>query len=77
MNTNAAIFSRLTARILEKNEGHRNMSDPKSQRPIYPDFAGKVALVTGSSRGIGAETACFLAANEVKVAVNGRHAEAV
>jgi 3-oxoacyl-[acyl-carrier protein] reductase len=34
-------------------------------------------LVTGSSRGIGAETARFLAANQVKVVVNGRQAEAV
>jgi 3-oxoacyl-[acyl-carrier protein] reductase len=45
--------------------------------PVYPDLAGKVALVTGSSRGIGAETARRLAANKVKVVVNGRQAEAV
>jgi 3-oxoacyl-[acyl-carrier protein] reductase len=53
------------------------MSDPKSPRSVYPDLAGKVALVTGSSRGIGAETARYLAANKVKVVINGRQAEAV
>lgn len=45
--------------------------------PIFPDLAGKVAVVTGSSRGIGAETARYLAANRVKVVVNGRDAEAL
>lgn len=53
------------------------MSDPRRLHPTYPDLAGKVALVTGSSRGIGAETARYLAANDVKVVVNGRRAEAV
>jgi 3-oxoacyl-[acyl-carrier protein] reductase len=48
-----------------------------SKRAHYPDLAGKIALVTGSSRGIGAETARYLAANHVKVVINGRHAEAV
>jgi 3-oxoacyl-[acyl-carrier protein] reductase len=38
----------------------------------YPDLEGKVAFVTGGSRGIGAETARLLAANGVRVAVNGR-----
>ena len=40
--------------------------------PTYPDLAGKVAVVTGSSRGIGAATCRALAANGVKVVVNGR-----
>ena len=38
----------------------------------YPDLDGKVAFVTGGSRGIGADTARVLAANGARVAVNGR-----
>jgi 3-oxoacyl-[acyl-carrier protein] reductase len=45
--------------------------------PIFPDLAGKVALVTGGSKGIGAATVRALAANEVRVAVNGREQEAI
>jgi 3-oxoacyl-[acyl-carrier protein] reductase len=40
--------------------------------PTFPDLAGKVALVTGGSKGIGASTVHALAANGVRVAVNGR-----
>ncbi|WP_067168509.1 SDR family NAD(P)-dependent oxidoreductase [Microtetraspora niveoalba] len=45
--------------------------------PRYPDLAGKVALVTGGSRGIGAETCRALAANGCEVAVNGRDRAAI
>jgi 3-oxoacyl-[acyl-carrier protein] reductase len=38
----------------------------------YADLAGKVAVVTGGSRGIGAATAAGLAANGAAVAVVGR-----
>jgi 3-oxoacyl-[acyl-carrier protein] reductase len=40
--------------------------------PTYPDLAGKVAVVTGGSGGIGAATCRLLAANRARVAVNGR-----
>jgi len=45
---------------------------PDRPIPTYPDLAGKVALVTGGSKGIGAETARMLAANGVRVAVAAR-----
>jgi 3-oxoacyl-[acyl-carrier protein] reductase len=38
----------------------------------YPDLAGKVAVVTGGSRGIGAAAAAALAVNGALVAVVGR-----
>jgi 3-oxoacyl-[acyl-carrier protein] reductase len=45
--------------------------------PIYPDLAGKVAIVTGGSRGLGAMTSRAFAANGIKVAVNGRDSSAI
>jgi 3-oxoacyl-[acyl-carrier protein] reductase len=45
--------------------------------PRFPDLAGKVALVTGGSKGIGAATVRALAANDVRVAVNGREQEPI
>jgi 3-oxoacyl-[acyl-carrier protein] reductase len=41
--------------------------------PIFPDLAGKVAVVTGGSRGIGAATCRMLAHNRVRVVVAARH----
>jgi 3-oxoacyl-[acyl-carrier protein] reductase len=38
----------------------------------YPDLAGKVAVVTGGSRGIGAATSRYLADNGVRVAAVAR-----
>jgi 3-oxoacyl-[acyl-carrier protein] reductase len=43
----------------------------------YPDLAGKTAIVTGGSRGIGAATAAALAGNGVAVAVIGRDEDAL
>src|SRR5439155_17861118 len=43
----------------------------------YADLKGKVAVVTGGSRGIGAATVRALAEHGVRVAVNGRDPDAV
>jgi 3-oxoacyl-[acyl-carrier protein] reductase len=56
------------------------MSTSESDRktpPAYPDLAGKVAVVTGGSRGIGAATARALGAHGVVVAVVGREQAAI
>src|SRR6266545_2476506 len=45
--------------------------------PIYPDLAGKVAVVTGGSRGIGAASCRLLAASGARVVVNGREPAAI
>jgi 3-oxoacyl-[acyl-carrier protein] reductase len=45
--------------------------------PTYPDLAGKVAVVSGGSRGIGAGTCHLLAQNGAKVTVNGRDEAAI
>ena len=48
-----------------------------TDHPRYPDLAGKVAVVTGASRGIGAATARAFAANGARVAAVGRDEEAL
>ncbi|HEX5781203.1 MAG TPA: SDR family NAD(P)-dependent oxidoreductase [Solirubrobacteraceae bacterium] len=45
--------------------------------PTYPDLAGKVAVVTGGSKGIGAATCVLLGHNQARVAVHGRDEEAI
>jgi 3-oxoacyl-[acyl-carrier protein] reductase len=43
--------------------------------PIYPDLEGKVAVVTGGSKGIGAAACVLLGHNRARVAVCGRDEE--
>lgn len=50
--------------------------EPRS-RTIYPDLSGKVALITGGSRGIGAATAVAFGANGSSVIVVGRDRHAL
>ncbi|QID36435.1 SDR family oxidoreductase [Streptomyces albus] len=52
-------------------------ADPHAPYPVHPDLAGKVAVVTGGSRGIGAETARALAAQGVAVCLVGRDRQAL
>ena len=47
------------------------MAEPR-QIPTYPDLAGKVAVVTGGSKGIGAATCRLLGGQGASVIVNGR-----
>jgi NAD(P)-dependent dehydrogenase (short-subunit alcohol dehydrogenase family) len=49
----------------------------RSIRPRYPELAGQVAVVTGSSRGIGKGIAARLAREGMKVVINGRTRDAV
>jgi 3-oxoacyl-[acyl-carrier protein] reductase len=55
----------------------RTSTDPETSTVRYPDLAGKVAVITGGSRGIGAATAGALAANGSAVAVVGRDRAAI
>src|SRR6266700_3734106 len=65
------------ARLLHSVPEGATMLTATRTSPTFPDLAGKVALVTGSSRGIGAETAKYLAANDVRIVLNGRDREAL
>jgi 3-oxoacyl-[acyl-carrier protein] reductase len=53
------------------------VDDPSPSLPRYPDLAGRVAVITGGSRGIGAATARALAADGAAVAVISRDEQAL
>jgi 3-oxoacyl-[acyl-carrier protein] reductase len=52
------------------------LNDPRST-PRYPDLNGKVAVVTGGTKGIGTATCRLLAEQGAAVVVNGRDAPAI
>ncbi|MCD6726222.1 MAG: SDR family oxidoreductase [Solirubrobacteraceae bacterium] len=49
----------------------------QAETALYPDLRGRVALVTGGSKGIGAETCRALGRNGARVVVNGRDEAAI
>lgn len=54
-----------------------NAGGEATPTPIFPDLRGRVAVVTGGSKGIGAATCRALAANGVNVAVVAREQSAI
>jgi 3-oxoacyl-[acyl-carrier protein] reductase len=53
------------------------VTDAAASIPTYPDLEGKVAVVTGGSKGIGAATCVLLGRNGARVAVCGRDEGAI
>lgn len=60
--------------MTSQNEGAQGAQNPQNSpvAPVTQDLAGQGAIVTGSSRGVGADTARLLAARGAGVVVNYR-----
>ncbi len=73
------LFSETTT-VADRRSGELLVSDAVSTpetNPLAPgSLTGKRALVTGSSRGIGADTVAYFAAAGARVAINYRNKEA-
>src|SRR3954454_9894140 len=57
--------------------GRRPTEEAIDMVAIYPDLRDKTVLVTGGSRGIGAQTAAAFAAQGARVGVVGRDRDAL
>lgn len=64
--------------VVASNANVSRSESPQSRRKFYPQrFTGKVAVVTGASRGIGLGVAQRLAREGAKVVITGRNADSL
>ena len=64
--------------VVASNANVSRSDSPQMRRKFYPQrFTGKVAVVTGASRGIGLGVAQRLAREGAKVVITGRNADSL